>query len=86
MIAHAQRSGAFPDAKRRPVADHRSMQIALRKRRKGRRSKAAGMEMARTLSVAAQMALLCPSGMDVWMQRELSGCSDFDRPGRRRAS
>jgi hypothetical protein len=25
------------------------------------------------------MALLCPSGMDVWMQRELTGCTDLDR-------
>lgn len=29
--------------------------------------------MGQTLSVASQMALLCPSGMDIWMQRELSG-------------
>ena len=35
--------------------------------------------MAQTLAVASQMALLCPSGMDVWMQRELTGCTDLDR-------
>jgi len=38
-----------------------------------------GREMAQTLAVASQMALLCPSGMDVWMQRELTGCTDLDR-------
>jgi hypothetical protein len=25
------------------------------------------------------MALLCPSGMDVWMQRELAGCFEPQR-------
>jgi hypothetical protein len=30
------------------------------------------------------MALLCPAGMDVWMQRELAGC--FERPGKETAS
>ncbi len=37
--------------------------------------------MSQTLSVASQMALLCPSGMDVWMQRELAGCFDVPRNG-----
>lgn len=41
--------------------------------------------MAQTLAVASQMALLCPSGMDVWMQRELTGCSDLERYPSRRA-
>lgn len=56
-----------------------NMQITLRNRRNGRRAKRAGAEMAQTLSVAAQMALLCPSGMDIWMQRELSGCFELPR-------
>ena len=43
-----------------------------------------GVGVAHTLSVASQMALLCPSGMDVWMQRELSGCSDLERYDSRR--
>jgi hypothetical protein len=55
------------------------MRIKRRKGRNGRRAKRAGVEMAQTLSVASQMALLCPSGMDVWMQRELTGCSDLER-------
>lgn len=50
-----------------------------------RRARRAGVEAARTLSVAAQMALLCPSGMDAWMQRELTGCTDLDRLDARRA-
>lgn len=62
-----------------------SMQIAPRKNRNGRRAKRAGLDAAQALSVAAQMALLCPSGMDVWMQRELSGCTDLDRFDSRRA-
>jgi hypothetical protein len=51
----------------------------------GRRAKRAGFELAQTLSVASQMALLCPSGMDIWMQRELIGCSDLERYDSRRA-
>lgn len=48
-------------------------------------SRRAGFEAAQTLSVASQIALLCPSGMDVWMQRELSGSADARRrPGRAR--
>jgi hypothetical protein len=27
------------------------------------------------------MAMLCPSGMDIWMQRELAGCFELDRHG-----
>jgi len=36
------------------------------------------VELAQTLSVASQMALLCPSGIDVWAQRELAG--GLERP------
>lgn len=61
-----------------------SMRITLTKKN-GRRARRAGLEAAQTLSVAAQMALLCPSGMDVWMQRELTGCTDLDRLDSRRA-
>jgi hypothetical protein len=50
-------------------------------RRPSSRRRRARTELAQTLSVAAQMALLCPSGMDVWMQRELSDCTDLDRYG-----
>jgi hypothetical protein len=49
------------------------MRFGLQGKKTGRRVRRVGMEMGRTLSVASQMALLCPSGMDVWMQRELSG-------------
>ena len=62
------------------VAEYRGMRIALKNRTKGR-TKRAGAEAAQTLSVASQMALLCPSGMDVWMQRELSGCFELGRHG-----
>jgi hypothetical protein len=37
--------------------------------------------VAQTLSVASQMALLCPSGIDVWMQRELTGGFELGRHG-----
>lgn len=37
--------------------------------------------MAQTLSVASQMAMLCPSGMDVWMQRELTAGLELPRHG-----
>jgi hypothetical protein len=49
------------------------MRGALKDKMKRRRGKRAAMDVAQTLSVAAQMALLCPSGIDVWMQRELAG-------------
>jgi hypothetical protein len=49
-----------------------------RDRSNARLAKRAGFELAQTLSVASQMALLCPSGMDVWMKRELTGCTDLD--------
>lgn len=53
------------------------MKIMRFEKTKRRRSRRAGMELAQTMSVASQMALLCPSGMDVWMQRELGGCCDL---------
>lgn len=54
------------------------------RRNRPRRGRA-GRELTQTLAVASQMALLCPSGMDVWMQRELTGCSDLERYDSRRA-
>ncbi len=57
------------------------MRIALRNRIRGRRVRRAGVEAAQTLSVASQMALLCPSGIDVWMQRELAGSVGLPRHG-----
>lgn len=41
-------------------------------RKNDRRTGRVAREMAQTLSVASQMALLCPTGMDVWMRRELT--------------
>lgn len=43
------------------------------------RGQRAGFQLAETISIVAQMALLCPSGIDVWAQRELSGYSDEGR-------
>lgn len=53
------------------MADHRAM-IRKRSKKNDRRIAGVGGGMAETLSVASQMALLCPTGMDVWMQRELT--------------
>jgi len=36
------------------------------------------MEIAGGLSIASQMALLCPSGVDEWVRRELVG--DVEAP------
>lgn len=58
------------------------MEIMRFKKTKPRRSQRAGAELAQTMSVASQMALLCPSGMDVWMQRELAGCFELGKHGR----
>lgn len=76
-----KRSGTCPDAKRRWLADHRDMRINLLSRRNGRRAKHAGYEIAQTLSVASQMALLCPSGMDAWMRHELAAGVELPRNG-----
>ena len=56
------------------------MRFKLRNRANRRRTKRVGVELARTLSVASQMALLFPSGIDVWAQRELAG--GLERPPR----
>jgi hypothetical protein len=57
------------------------MRGALKDKIRRRRGQRAAMDVAQTLSVAAQMALLCPSGIDVWMQRELaSSLRHDDRP------
>jgi hypothetical protein len=61
------------------------MRIALKDRRSQRVAEPRGTVAAQTLSVAAQMALLCPTGMDIWTQRELTGCSDWERYDSRRA-
>lgn len=53
------------------------MKIMRFKKTKRRPAQRAGVELAQTMSVASQMAMLCPSGMDVWMQRELGGCCDL---------
>jgi hypothetical protein len=58
------------------------MRIGPIKRTNRRRTKRAGIEAAQTLSVASQMALLCPSGIDVWMQRELAGCFELPTNGK----
>ncbi len=57
------------------------MRFALKNAKRTRQTKRVATEVSQTLSVAAQMAMLCPSGMDVWMQRELAGCFELDRPG-----
>jgi hypothetical protein len=56
------------------------MRGALKDKMKRRRGQRAAMDVAQTLSVAAQMALLCPSGIDVWMQRELAASPRHDPP------
>ena len=43
------------------------------KKRSGSRRRSAGFGLTETMSVASQMALLCPSGMDVWVQKQLAG-------------
>lgn len=55
--------------------------MGLRARDKpiGRRGRRADAEAERTLRVAAQMALLCPSGMDIWVRRELDGYGEPPR-------
>jgi hypothetical protein len=48
------------------------MKISRSKRRR-HRYRGAGMELAGALSVASQMALLCPPGFDEWVRQELVG-------------
>lgn len=50
---------------------------------KPRPRRRAAEQVAQAFAIASQMALLCPSGIEVWMQRELTGCSDWDRFDRR---
>jgi hypothetical protein len=50
----------------------------VKQQRRSRR-RSAGFQLAETISIVAQMALLCPSGIDVWAQRELAGYSDASR-------
>jgi hypothetical protein len=42
------------------------------------------MELAGTLSIASQMALLYPPGCDEWIRRELAGDPEAARRGARR--
>lgn len=61
-----------------------------RSKRSRHRYRGAGMELAGALSIASQMALLCPPGFDEWVRQELGGNAapnghGADRlPGRRR--
>jgi hypothetical protein len=48
------------------------MKISPRKRRR-KRYGGAGMELVGALSIASQMALLCPPGFDEWVRHELGG-------------
>jgi hypothetical protein len=54
-------------------------------RRRLPRRRRVGCEMVQTLAVASQMALLCPSGIDVWMQRELTGRVELSKHDERKA-
>lgn len=44
-----------------------------RSKKRRRRLSSAGMEIAGAMSVASQMALMCPPGFDEWVRRELIG-------------
>ncbi len=44
-----------------------------RSKTKRHRYRGAGMELAGALSIASQMALLCPPGFDEWVRQELVG-------------
>jgi hypothetical protein len=44
-----------------------------RSKRKRNKYRGAGMELAGALSIASQMALLCPPGFDEWVRQELVG-------------
>ena len=50
------------------------MKISRSKKRR-HRYRGAGMELAGALSIASQMALLCPPGFDEWVRHELVGDS-----------
>lgn len=51
------------------------------KRRSKKRSRlgGAGMELAGALSVASQMALLCPPSFDEWVRQEMTPDAQRDR-------
>jgi hypothetical protein len=54
--------------------------ISKKKKKRSRsRRRAAGMEIVGALSIASQMALLCPPGFDEWVRRELSENGAGDR-------
>ena len=58
------------------------MKISHRKKKR-HRYRSAGIELVGALSIASQMALLCPPGVDAWVQHELGGegmAGDGDRP------
>lgn len=44
-----------------------------RGKKKHPRLSATGMELAGAMSVASQMALLCPPGFDEWVRQEMTG-------------
>ncbi len=52
--------------------DHRPMKVNRRKRKR-HRYRSAGIELVGALSIASQMALLCPPGVDAWVRQELGG-------------
>lgn len=55
----------------------------LRKTTRRPRLGSTGMELAGALSVASQMALLCPPGFDELVRRELAGDALADREAQR---
>ena len=59
------------------------MAQARKKSGGGRGSRAFGEGVARAFAITAQMAMLCPTGTDELMRRELAGGADA---GRRRAN
>ncbi len=44
-----------------------------RSKKKRHRYRSAGIELVGALSIASQMALLCPPGVDAWVRQELGG-------------
>lgn len=65
--------------KRRTLATIDLMKkIGVTQQRRSRR-RSAGFQLTETISIVSQMALLCPSGIDVWAQRELAGYSGEGR-------
>jgi hypothetical protein len=49
------------------------MKISRSKKKKRHRYRSAGVEIVGALSIASQMALLCPPGVDAWVRQELRG-------------